>query len=178
MGIKHKETVDCESDDWIASYALKYGEENQVVIASFDSDFFQLVTHNVSVLRYRGECTKIWTPADVMEKFGVAPSKYADFKSLTGDASDNIKGAQKVGPKTAADLLSEFGSLENVISSADAIKKPSVRESVVSSKERLKINYRLIKLNSNIPIPFEISSLKYTPINSATTSVLKAIGVM
>lgn len=178
MGIKHKETEDCESDDWIAAYALKYGEKNEVVIASFDSDFFQLITPSVSVLRYRGENTKIWTPADVEEKFGVSPDKYADFKSLTGDTSDNIKGAPKVGSKTAAALIGEFGSLEKVISSAEAIKKPSVRESVMSSKDRLEINYRLIKLDSKTPLPFEISALKYTPSNHTTTSVLKQIGVM
>lgn len=51
--------------------------------------------------------------------------QYADFKSLTGDASDNIKGADKVGPKTASSLLSEFGNLENIILNAEAIKKPS-----------------------------------------------------
>ncbi len=178
MGIKHKETEYCESDDWIASYALKYGEENEVIIASFDSDFFQLITPSVSVLRYRGENTKIWTPADVEEKFGVSPDKYADFKSLTGDTSDNIKGAPKVGPKTAAALIWEFGSLEKVISSAESIKKPSVRESVMASKERLDINYRLIKLDAKAPLPFDISDLQYTPISHTTTSVLKSIGVM
>ncbi len=178
MGIKHKETEDCESDDWIASYALKYGEGNEVVIASFDSDFFQLITPSVSVLRYRGENTKIWTPADVEEKFGIFPDKYADFKSLTGDTSDNIKGAPKVGPKTAAALIAEFGTLEKIISAAETIKKPSIRESIMASKDRLDINYRLIKLGSKAPLPFEISDLKYTPSNHTTTSVLKSIGVM
>ena len=178
MNIKHRETEDCESDDWIASYAVKYGAENEVVIASFDSDFFQLITPSVSVLRYRGENTKIWTPADVKEKFGVSPDRYADFKSLTGDPSDNVKGAPKIGPKTAAALIAEFGSLEEIISSADSIKKPSVKESVTASAEKLKRNYGIIKLDGKTPLPFEISDLEYAPEPHVTTSVLKAIGVM
>lgn len=102
MGIKHTETTVCETDDWIAGYAHTYGDNTEVIVASFDSDFFQLITENVSILRYRGDNTVICTPAYLREKFGIEPSQYADFKSLTGDVSDNIKGADKVGPKTAS----------------------------------------------------------------------------
>lgn len=56
LNIKHTETTTCETDDWIAGYALTYGHETEIIISSFDSDFFQLITDNVSVLRYRGKC--------------------------------------------------------------------------------------------------------------------------
>ena len=84
LEIKHTETTCCETDDIIAAYALTLGQENEIVISSFDSDFFQLITDKVSVLRYRGEKTIICTPDYIQEKFGIIPEQYADFKSLTG----------------------------------------------------------------------------------------------
>lgn len=112
MGISYMETTVCEADDLISGYAHTYGPKNEIIISSLDSDFFQLITSTVSVLRYRGDNTIICTPDYIKENFGILPSQYADFKSLTGDASDNIKGADKVGPKTAAALpfaLHELG---------------------------------------------------------------------
>ncbi|MDE7277201.1 MAG: flap endonuclease, partial [Lachnospiraceae bacterium] len=103
--IRHMETISCEADDLIASYALTFGSKMQVMISSFDSDFFQLITDKVSVLRYRGKNTVIYTPKRIQEKFGIMPEQYADFKSLTGDTADNIKGADKIGQKTAAALV-------------------------------------------------------------------------
>lgn len=177
LGIKHTETVNCETDDLIAGYALTYGQENEIIISSFDSDFFQLITDNVSVLRYRGEKTIICTPDYITEKFGIAPSQYADFKSLTGDVADNIKGADKVGPKTAALLLREFGNLENIIANADTIKKPSIRESILRNTDRLRTNYKIIKLENTEPLPFTLSELEYSLSEITTTDVLKGIGL-
>ncbi len=123
LGIKHTETIDCEADDLIAAYALAYGKENEVIVSSLDSDFFQLITDRVSVLRYRGDKTVIIDSDYLSEKFNILPSQYADFKSLTGDASDNIKDADKVGPKTATLLLNQFGTLENIVSMQTILKK-------------------------------------------------------
>ena len=72
IGIKHTETTTCEPDDLIAGYALSYGREIEIIIASFDSDFFQLITDKVSVLRYRGKNTVICTPEYIKEKLGIA----------------------------------------------------------------------------------------------------------
>lgn len=83
-----------------------------IVISSFDRDFFQLITDNMSVLRYRGDKTTVCTPDYIRNKLGIEPEQYVDFKSLTSDTADNIKEADKVGSKTAALLLNEFGSLE------------------------------------------------------------------
>ena len=176
MGIKHAETTDCETDDLIAAYALSFGEENEIVISSFDSDFFQLITDQVSVLRYRGEKTVICTPEYIKEKFGITPGQYADFKSLTGDTSDHIKGAEKVGPKTASLLMNEFGTLENILAHAERIKKPSVRESIIKNAEKLKVNYKLIKLDNHALVPFELQELKYVYKGITTNEVLKGIG--
>lgn len=178
LGIKHAETTVCETDDIIASYALTYGSEFDVVISSFDSDFFQLITERVSILRYRGDNTVICTPDYIRNKLGIEPGQYADHKSLTGDSSDNIKGADKVGPKTATELIREFGTLEGVIDNADKIKKPSVRASVLSSVDRLRINYRLIKLDGCAELPFAICELEYLDKGYLTTQVLRAIALI
>jgi DNA polymerase-1 len=177
MGVCHTEIYDVEVDDVIASYAFTYGENMRIVISSFDSDFFQLINNNVSVLRYRGNKTSICDEDFLHNKFGVLPSQYADFKSLTGDTADNIRGADKVGPKTAAALINQFGSLKAVIDGADEITKPSIRESIKQNTERLKTNYRLIKLDNTAPIPFGINKLLYTYNGARTVEILERIGI-
>ena len=176
LHISYAETIDCETDDWMAGYALRYKEEIDIVISSFDSDFFQLIDDRVSVFRYRGESSVVWTKETVQQKFGVLPSQYADYKSLVGDTADNIKGAVNVGPKTAAALLAEYQTLDNVLQNAEGIEKKRVRESIVKDKERLRRNYRLIQLTGAATLPFEICQLQYTDGGFKTSEVLRAIG--
>lgn len=178
LNIRYAETTVCETDDWIAGYALKYGKDMQIVISSFDSDYFQLISEDVSVLRYRGAKTSICTPEYIFEHFGIAPTQYADFKALVGDVSDNIRGADKIGPKTAAELLKKFTTIENIIANAEHIERQSIRESVIRNTERLRINYKLIKLNSEAKLPFTVDELKHGNIYSTTAEVLKGIGLL
>lgn len=176
----HAETTDCEADDWMAGYVRKCEKETSVekiVISSFDSDFFQLISDKVTVLRYRGENSVFCDTAYLLDKFDIAPERYADFKSLTGDTADNIKGAEKVGPKTAAKLVNEFGSLEKVIARAEEIKKPSVRESVLRDEDRLRKNYRLIKLDGVEELPFGLDEMEWCDSGITTNGVLKGIGL-
>ncbi|MBD5511364.1 MAG: 5'-3' exonuclease [Lachnospiraceae bacterium] len=175
MGIKHVETTACEADDLIAAYVLSYGQDMPVTISSFDSDFFQLITDKVSVLRYRGEKTIVCTPEYIKEKFRITPAQYADFKSLTGDPADNIRGADKIGSKTASFLLNEFGSLENIITHAEKITKPSIRESVIRNTDRLETNYKLIKLGNPVTLPLALQELAYADSGVTTNEVLKGI---
>lgn len=129
------------------------------------------------MLRYRGKNTVICSPDYIKEKFDIVPQQYADFKSLTGDASDNIKGADKIGPKTAALLLNEFGTLENILSNVENIKKPSIRESVIRNTEKLKMNYKIIKLGNTEVLPFTLHELAYNYSGITTNEILKGIGV-
>lgn len=177
LQIKHAETEDCETDDWIAGYALRYGKETEIVISSFDSDFFQLITDKVRVLRYRGEKTILCGPDYIEEKFRILPGQYADFKSLVGDAADHIRGAEQVGPKTAAKLLEQYGTLENILTHAESIEKPSVRDSILKNAERLRKNYQMIKLGGEIPLPFAMGDLAYHLPEITTTEVLRGIGL-
>ncbi len=177
LGLKHTETTVCETDDVIAAYALKYGIDNEIVISSFDSDFFQLITEKVKVLRYRGDNTIVFDCNTFKAKFGILPQFYADYKSLTGDTADNIKGADKIGPKTAALLVNEFGSLENIILNFEKIAKPSVKKSIIENSERLRLNYKLIKLCDCAELPFLLNEIEYSYNGITTTEVLVGIGL-
>lgn len=177
LNIRHAETTDCEADDVVAGYVHTYGNSAEIIISSLDSDFFQLITNMVSVLRYRGDKTVILTHEHITEKFGITPAQYADFKSLVGDAADNIKGADKVGQKTAASLLNEFGTLENILANAEKIKKPSVRQSIINNMKRLERNYKLIRLDGSAPLPFSLNELAYAYNGITTTEVLRGIGL-
>lgn len=174
LQIKYFETTDCEADDVIAGYALTL-KNTETVISSFDSDLFQLLSEHVFVLRYRGKNTVIYTPALFREKFGISPAQYADFKSLTGDTTDNIKGAEKVGKKTAAQLICKFGTLEAVLQNAGQIEKSSVRRSITENAERLRLNYRLIKLDGTAKLPFALKDLRFEGSGFTTTEVLRGI---
>ena len=177
MGIRYRETTLCEADDWIAGYARRCGCDGDVVIASQDSDFFQLITDRIHVLRYRGELSALCDPAYIRGKLGIEPARYASYKSLTGDTADNIRGVEKVGPKTAAALMNQFRDVEDLIAHAPEIEKPSVRASVMNSTERIRRNYALIALSGEADLPFAIEDLAYTYTGITTTRVLEGIGL-
>ena len=177
LGICHKETENCEADDWIAGYAARYGKEMDVVIVSQDSDYFQLITERVSVLRYRGKQTVICDPDYIREKLGIEPCQYAAYKALTGDTADNIRGVDKIGPKTAAQLMNAYGDLQTMLQQAESISKPSIRQSVQTHTERIWKNYELIRLTGEAALPFGVDALCWEDPNLTTTQVLQRIGV-
>ena len=175
LQIRHTETTVCETDDVLAAYALAYGKQMRVIISSFDSDFFQLINDNVRVLRYRGDKTQICDTQYVVEKLGVAPAQYADYKCLVGDTADNVKGVAGIGPKTAAKLINQYGSLANILEKIDDIKQAGMRSSIKDAQERLQINQRLICLNGSACIPFSLEELRFMDKGQTTSRVLSAI---
>ncbi len=177
LGIRHAETADCEADDWIAGYAYLYGADTEVVIASQDSDFFQLISQHVQILCYRGDRSVLCDADWLRKKLGVAPCQYAAFKALTGDAADNIRGIPGVGPKTAASLLGQFGSLENLLENSQAISRVAIRTAVEQNAQRLRLNQLLIALSGSEQLPFSLEELRYCYDGSTSAQVLRAIGV-
>lgn len=177
LGICHRETETCEADDWLAGFAHRLGKEHRVTICSQDSDFFQLITKNVQILRYRGEHSVLCTEDYIQEKLGICPCQYADFKSLTGDTADNIRGADKVGPKTAAALMTEFGDLNHLLQHVEDVKKPSIRASLTQCRDRLLKNRALICLAGEENLPFTIQDMVFTDKGLSTMQVLARIGI-
>ena len=180
MGIKHfLSTEGAEADDVIAAYATQYGEGMEVIISSSDTDFMQLVNDSVSVLAYRGQNTIIYNPDRVLEKWGVKPECYAEYKSLIGDKSDNIKGIPKIGPKTAVQLITDFGSTEAIIANAISIKKPSIQAAIINHSDTINTNLDLIKLNRLVSMPFNLAELTVAHDFDllSTNSVMISIGI-
>ena len=149
----------------------------QVVFSSFDSDFFQLITQNVSVLRYRGEKTLLCDEKYIQQKLGVSPCQSVDFKALVGDHADNIKGVKHIGPKRAVELLTAFVDLDGVLENAEKIKQSSVRTALLASVERLRLNQRLIRLEGATCLPYELDVLRFQYGGKTTREVLASIGV-
>ena len=177
MNIKFYETVEFEADDLIANYASKLDIET--VISSFDTDFIQLVNHKIKLLNYRGLSSKIIDEDYIITKYKIKPYQYVDFKSLTGDKADNIKGVLGVGPITAANLVNEYGNINNIIVNIDKIKKDRLRWALENSKERLPLNYQAIKFKNIDTLPYQLNDLKYNQNNQfKTTTILKEINVM
>ena len=178
MNIAYFEEDKYEVDDVIASYAYQYGKQTEIIISSFDSDYFQLVDDNVSILRYRGKNTVICNKNYIVEKLGILPEFYADFKSLTGDSADNIKGAEAIGNKTAMKLINEFGGIEQIILNAAQISNERIKNSIKNNAQRIRNNFQLIKLKDIQKIPFSLNELKYIDNGLTTNNVLTELGLI
>lgn len=136
-----------EADDYIATLARKAATAGwYVVIASSDKDFMQLVSPTVGLLNPNDKTGAIWGQDQVMAKTGVAPAQVADWLALMGDAVDNIPGVAGVGPKTAADLLQQFGSAEALLVRLDEVKSEKLRTALRNSAEVVRRNQKLVRL--------------------------------
>lgn len=178
MQIPHFEANGCECDDLIAAYALTMPRDTEIVISSFDSDYFQLISDRTSVLRYRGDASILCDRRYVREKCGVDPEYYADWKCLVGDTSDNVKGISGIGPKTASALISTYGSLENIIAFAASIIPSSLVEKLRDGELQLRRNYSLIKLDGTAKMPYELSQLEYNAKRMKTMDVMRSISLL
>lgn len=161
MEIAHCEVQGMETDDAIATYALSHAAD-KVVIASWDSDFYQLIDDRVRVLRYRGKCSQMVDEQTVLNKCGVPPYMYADWKALVGDSSDNIAGMPHIGPKTAAALLATYGHADGVLQAvAEGGVKTDKRLAHIDA-ERLVRNRQLITLRDTglLAIPMTACRLR------------------
>jgi DNA polymerase I len=137
-----------EADDVIACLARRAEKMSwMVVIASADKDFMQLVSAGVGLLNPHDKTEAIWTDEQVRNKTGVGPSQIVDWLSLTGDSVDNIPGVPGVGPKTAADLLNQFGSVEELFGRLGEVKSERLRAALLKSREAVKRNRELVRLH-------------------------------
>lgn len=156
LNLNHLEMEGYEADDLIATYARKAREEgDEVVVVSADKDLMQLIRDGVEF--YDSMKDKFFTPDDVKEKFGVYPDKVVDVQALAGDATDNVPGVAGIGLKTAAELINQFGSLDEVLARAAEIKQNKRRETLLANIENAEISRRLVKLKDDVPVEHELS---------------------
>ncbi|EJF85155.1 DNA polymerase I [Candidatus Bartonella washoeensis] len=151
-----------EADDLIATYA-QLATQNGVktTIISSDKDLMQLVNTHVSL--YDGMKDKHIGISEVIEKWGVPPEKMVDLQALTGDPTDNVPGIPGIGPKIAAQLLDQFGTLDLLLQRMEEIKQTKRRENIQNYAEQAKISRELVKLKTDVPIENDLESFVLEP---------------
>ncbi len=144
-----------EADDVIAwATRCAVAEELAVTVVSGDKDLLQLVNDAAGVKVYSPISQKSYDEAAVREKFAVPPGQIRDLLALTGDSSDNVPGVPGVGPKTAAKMLADFHTLENLLANTDKVPGKA-GESLRASVEAVKLAKRLITLETDVPLDFD-----------------------
>ena len=142
-----------EADDYIATLARRAAADWDVVIASSDKDFMQLVSARIGLLNPNDKTGVIWGREQVLAKTGVVPEQVADWLALMGDAVDNIPGVPGVGPKTAAELLKQFGSVADLLARLAEVKSERLRAALQASAAVLARNQQLVRLPA-VPCEF------------------------
>ncbi|MBU0671965.1 MAG: DNA polymerase I [Candidatus Margulisbacteria bacterium] len=157
-----------EADDVIGTLAKEAEQQGYTVeILTGDLDTLQLVSKKIKVLTTRKGITDtmLYGEKEVTDRYGIQASQIIDFKALKGDASDNIPGVPKVGDKTAAQLLKEFGTLENILENVDRITKKALKENIKKNIELAKLSKMLATIVTNVPIEIDFDKCKRTGIN-------------
>ncbi|MBI3600263.1 MAG: hypothetical protein HY097_06435 [Nitrospinae bacterium] len=154
-----------EADDLIGT-AVTAAENKgfDITIVSGDKDMLQLITSNVKMLDTLKN--KVYKENEVIEKFGVGPDKVVEVIGLMGDSSDNIPGVPGIGEKTAASLIKEFGSIENLLKNLDKVGKPSLREKLKNHTEQALLSRRLAVINRDIELDTPIEDLKLKDVHN------------
>jgi len=178
-----------EADDLIATYARIACEAGgDTTIVSSDKDLMQLVGPSVTMYDPMKD-RQIGIP-EVIEKWGVPPEKMIDLQALTGDSIDNVPGVPGIGPKTAAQLLEQFGDLDTLLARAGEIKQDKRRQSIIDNADNARVSRELVKLRNDVPVaeslddfvleppngPKLISFLKAMEFSSLTRRVAEATG--
>ena len=157
---------DHEADDVIGTLAIRAHEQDiEAIIVSGDKDFYQLLRPGICLLNPgRGGQSMIdeeWVDlSNAKERLGVEPHHVVDYLALIGDSSDNIPGAPGIGPKTAIQLIEQYGAVEDVLANADNIKNKRARESLQNHAEDVRLSKELVTIKCDLPVELDLDALK------------------
>ena len=158
------ELINYEADDLIATYVEQILDKGaKVTIISSDKDLMQLYRKNVRI--YDPMKNKFISEEDVNIKFGVEPKSVVDVQALAGDSTDNVPGVPGIGVKTAAELIKEYGTLENLLKNANKIKQNKRRETLLENKEKAIISKKLVTLKKDVPVKSKIHEFELKQID-------------
>jgi len=158
FGLPVVEKVGFEADDVIATYADQAKAAGfDVVIVSADKDLMQLINDHVTMVDPLKN--KPIGEVEVLEKFGVPPHKVIEVQALIGDSSDNVPGVPSIGPKTAAELIAQFETLEGIYENLEAIKQPKRRQVLEENREKAFVSKELVTLRKDVPLDLSLSEL-------------------
>jgi DNA polymerase-1 len=175
LNIPYLELEGYEADDIIGTMAKKAEQEGfEVWCVTGDKDFFQLVSDSVRIYNPKPGATapEKMGREEVKTKFGVYPELVIDKLALMGDSSDNVPGVSGIGPKTADALLSEFGSLDNVLTGYGKIKSKGTREKIGASIDMARLSQDLVTIRIDAPLQFNFDDFKRRPIDYEATKKL------
>ncbi|MGH7505690.1 MAG: DNA polymerase I, partial [Longimicrobiales bacterium] len=159
------EIQDMEADDVIGTLALRAKEHGlEAVIVSGDKDFYQLIRDGVSLLNPgRGGSAMVeeeWVDLrNASERLGVPPEQVTDYLALIGDSSDNIPGARGIGPKTAIQLIEEYGSVHVILAHAEEIKQKRAREALIAAADDVRLSKDLVTILTDVPVTLDLDAL-------------------
>ena len=173
LGFPLLQISDCEADDVIATLTKRALDRGaRVLIATGDKDMMQLVDEQTCLLdtMRKGGPRQIGVE-QVKEKFGVMPNQIVDYLTLCGDKSDNIPGVRGVGPKTAAEWLNRYPTLERMLANSDKLKGKNA-ESLRRAADEIRLYRQLISLRQDIPLVRDFSSLKRSSADEETLKKL------
>ncbi|XP_052199228.1 uncharacterized protein LOC127806169 isoform X2 [Diospyros lotus] len=166
MSIKVIEVPGVEADDVIGTLALRSVDAGyKVRVVSPDKDFFQILSPSLRLLRIapRGYEMVSFGMEDFANKYGaLKPSQFVDVMSLVGDKSDNIPGVEGIGDVHALQLITKFGSLENLLQQVDQVKEERIRKALISNADQAVLSKNLALLRSDLPfymVPFAVNDL-------------------
>lgn len=164
LGIKTIECEGWEADDVLGTLAKACRDSgNECYIATGDRDSLQLAHDGVKVLLARTKSTDVCDEKTIMEEYGVTPHQLIQVKALQGDSSDNIPGVAGIGPKTAIDLISKYGTLDYIYDNLDSLEiKPGVKAKLENDKDNAYLSLDLGEIRTNAPIDTDINSYVVT----------------
>lgn len=161
LGLKVIEISGYEADDILGTLSAEFSKKgDHTFIVTGDRDSFQLINENVTVLLASNEDTKVTTPAEIMEKYGVEPRKLIDIKAIMGDSSDNIPGVPGIGEKGAIKLMAEYGDLDNIFAHADEIQGATGKK-LREGKDSAYMSRFLAEIKLDVPLNCQIEDCKY-----------------
>lgn len=179
-GIKRYELENYEADDIIGTLAIKGAQEGfEVKVISGDKDLTQLSTDQITVGITRRGITDIeeYTPAHILEKYGLTPEQIIDMKGLMGDQSDNIPGVPGVGEKTAIKLLKEFPTLEELLANIDKVSGKKLKERLTEFTDQAIMSKELATITTKAPVSINVEELQFEGYDPAKLSaVFKELG--
>lgn len=165
MGVFIVEKAGYEADDVLGTIAKRSEKEKiEVSLISGDRDLLQIATDHIKIRipKTKGGKTQIedYYAADVEAEYQVTPLQFIELKALMGDSADNIPGVPKVGTKTATELMTTYGSLEEIYRHVDEISKKSIRESLIENKNLADLSKTLATIEINADIDFSYEDAK------------------
>src|SRR5690349_16175020 len=155
------EEAGLEADDIIACYVTAAKAAGwKVTIVSSDKDLMQLIDEDAGIDMLDTMNDRRIGRNEVLEKFGVPPEKVGDVLALMGDSVDNVPGVPGIGPKTASQLIQQFGSLEAVLDNAETIAKPKLKQNLIEHADNARLSRELVRLVCDSPLPEPLDTLE------------------